>query len=227
MQHVGALERRGVVLRPGLPDDQRPCPRWGDAIEGRMTFPVRRRRGGPRGWRSVLRAARSHSGAHRAGVDETDGRAPRATGGIATAAVRACLRGSCESRIVVERSAVWMARAVRDREISALELFDAHAARIAERDPLVNALVLPRLGAAREEALVADAALARGEAVGPLHGVPFTAKDPIPVAGMRAPNGSRLLADHVSEVDAEVIRRLRGAGAILLGKTNVSEFAMR
>jgi Asp-tRNA(Asn)/Glu-tRNA(Gln) amidotransferase A subunit family amidase len=119
-----------------------------------------------------------------------------------------------------------MARAVREREISALELFDAHAARIAERDPLVNALVLPRLGAAREEAMVADATLARGEAVGPLHGVPFTAKDPIPVAGMRAPNGSRLLADHVSEVDAEVICRLRGAGAILLGKTNVSEFAM-
>ena len=54
--------------------------------------------------------------------------------------------------------------------------------------------------------------------------MPFTAKDPIAVAGMRAPNGSRLLADHVSEHDAEVIRRMRGAGAILLGKTNVSEF---
>jgi Asp-tRNA(Asn)/Glu-tRNA(Gln) amidotransferase A subunit family amidase len=126
---------------------------------------------------------------------------------------------------VVERSAVWMARAVREGEVSAVELFDAHAARIAERDPLVNALVLPRLEAAREEAIAADAALARGEAVGPLHGVPFTAKDPIPVAGMRAPSGSKLLADHVSEYDAEVIRRTRGAGAILLGKTNVSEFA--
>jgi Asp-tRNA(Asn)/Glu-tRNA(Gln) amidotransferase A subunit family amidase len=55
--------------------------------------------------------------------------------------------------------------------------------------------------------------------------VPFTAKDPIPVAGMRAPNGSKLLADHVSDADAEVIRRVRDAGAILLGKTNVSEFA--
>ena len=126
---------------------------------------------------------------------------------------------------MVERSAVWMARAVREREVSAVELFDAHAARIAERDPLVNALVLPRLEAAREEAIAADAALASGEAVGALHGVPFTAKDPIAVAGMAAPNGSKLLADHVSEHDAEVIRRMRGAGAILLGKTNVSEFA--
>jgi Asp-tRNA(Asn)/Glu-tRNA(Gln) amidotransferase A subunit family amidase len=137
----------------------------------------------------------------------------------------AIVPGSCESRGVVEHSAVWMARAVREREVSAVELFDAHAARIAERDPLINALVLPRLEAAREEARAADAALARGEAVGALHGVPFTAKDPIAVAGMRAPSGSKLLADHVSERDAEVIRRMRAAGAILLGKTNVSEFA--
>src|SRR3712207_4883139 len=119
-----------------------------------------------------------------------------------------------------------MAGAGGERGIAAVELSDAPEARFAEGEPLVNALVLPRLDAAREEALAADATLARGDAVGPLHGVPFTAKDPIAVAGMRAPNGSRLLADHVSEVDAEVIRRLRGAGAILLGKTNVSEFAM-
>jgi amidase len=92
-----------------------------------------------------------------------------------------------------------MAHALRAREVSAVELFEAHAARIAERDPQINALVLPRLEAAREEAVAADAALARGDAVGALHGVPFTAKDPIPVAGMRAPNGSKLLADHVSE----------------------------
>ena len=93
-----------------------------------------------------------------------------------------------------------------------------HTARIAERDPEINALVLPRLEAAREEALAADAAHARGEAPGPLHGVPFTAKDPIPVAGMRSPNGSKLLADYVCTEDAEVVRRLRTAGAILLGQ---------
>jgi Asp-tRNA(Asn)/Glu-tRNA(Gln) amidotransferase A subunit family amidase len=114
-----------------------------------------------------------------------------------------------------------MAQAIRDSELSALELFDAHAARIAERDPEVNALVLPRLDEARVEAAAADGR----EPGGPLHGVPFTAKDPIAVAGMRSPNGSLLLADHVDEEDAEVVRRVRGAGGILLGKTNVSELA--
>ena len=119
-----------------------------------------------------------------------------------------------------------MARAVRDGEVSAVELFEAHAARIAERDPEINALVLPRLDEAREEAVAADAALADREPIGPLHGVPFTAKDPLAVAGMRAPNGSKLLADHVSDADCAPVARMRGAGAILLGKTNVSEFAM-
>ena len=127
---------------------------------------------------------------------------------------------------LVAQSARWMAEAVRSREVSALELFEAHAARIAERDPEVNALVLPRLEEAREDALAADAALAVGEAVGALHGVPFTAKDPLAVAGMRAPNGSKLLADHVSEADCAPVARMRAAGGILLGKTNVSEFAM-
>jgi Asp-tRNA(Asn)/Glu-tRNA(Gln) amidotransferase A subunit family amidase len=127
---------------------------------------------------------------------------------------------------LVARSATWMARAVREREVSALELFEAHAERIAERDPQINALVLPRLQEARAEAMAADAAIARGDAPGPLHGVPFTAKDPLAVAGMRAPNGSRLLADHVSEADCAPVARMRAAGAILLGKTNVSEFAM-
>jgi Asp-tRNA(Asn)/Glu-tRNA(Gln) amidotransferase A subunit family amidase len=125
------------------------------------------------------------------------------------------------STALVERSATWMARAVREREVSAVELFDAHAERIAERDPQINALVLPRLDEAREEAVAADAT----EPVGPLHGVPFTCKDPFPVAGMRAPNGSKLLADHVSDADCEPVARMRAAGAILLGKTNVSEFA--
>jgi Asp-tRNA(Asn)/Glu-tRNA(Gln) amidotransferase A subunit family amidase len=119
-----------------------------------------------------------------------------------------------------------MAHAVRAREVSAVELFDAHAARIAERDPQINALVLPRLEEARVEAAAADAELGRSDEVGPLHGVPFTAKDPLAVAGMRAPNGSKLLADHVSEKDCAAVARMRGAGAILLGKTNVSEFAM-
>ena len=125
---------------------------------------------------------------------------------------------------LVKASATWMAQAIHHREVSAIELFDAHAARIAERDPQVNALVVPRLEEARAEAVEADAALARGEHLGPLHGVPFTAKDPIAAAGMASPNGSRLFADHVDDADALALRRVRDAGAILLGKTNVPEF---
>ena len=128
------------------------------------------------------------------------------------------------SEELVKASATWMAQAIRRREVSAVELLDAHAARIAERDPRVNALVFPRLPEARAEAVAADAALARGDHLGPLHGVPFTAKEVIAVAGMPAPNGSRLFADHVSQADAVPLRRLRDAGAILLGKTNVPEF---
>jgi Asp-tRNA(Asn)/Glu-tRNA(Gln) amidotransferase A subunit family amidase len=128
------------------------------------------------------------------------------------------------SEELVKASATWMAQAIRRREVSAVELLDAHAARIAERDPRVNALVFPRLQEARGEAVEADAALARGEHLGPLHGVPFTAKEVIAVAGMPAPNGSRLFADNVSDTDAVPLRRLRDAGAILLGKTNVPEF---
>jgi amidase len=128
------------------------------------------------------------------------------------------------SEELVKASATWMAQAIRRRDVSAVELVDAHAARIAERDPRVNALVLPRLQEARDEAVEADAALARGEHLGPLHGVPFTAKEAIAVAGMPAPNGSRLMADHVSDADAAPVARLRDAGAILLGKTNVPEF---
>ncbi|MDP9346222.1 MAG: amidase, partial [Actinomycetota bacterium] len=126
---------------------------------------------------------------------------------------------------LVKRSATWMARAVRAREVSAVELLDAHAARIEARNPDVNAIVLSRLQAAREEAQAADEALARGDTPGPLHGVPFTAKEVIAVAGMPCTNGSLLLGRRVSSRDAEVIRRMRRAGAILLGKTNLSEFS--
>jgi Asp-tRNA(Asn)/Glu-tRNA(Gln) amidotransferase A subunit family amidase len=128
------------------------------------------------------------------------------------------------SEQLVKASATWMAQAIRHREVSAVELIDAHAARIAERDPQVNALVFPRLDEARVEAVEADAALAHGDHLGPLHGVPFTAKEAIAVAGMPAPNGSRLFVDNVSDADAVPLRRLRDAGAILLGKTNVPEF---
>jgi Asp-tRNA(Asn)/Glu-tRNA(Gln) amidotransferase A subunit family amidase len=126
---------------------------------------------------------------------------------------------------VVTQSATWMARAVRDGAIGAVELLDAHAARIADRNPSVNAIVNLRLDAARAEAQAADSARARSASdLGPLHGVPFTVKEIVAVAGMPWTNGSRIYADRVAAADAELVRRMRRAGAILLGTTNLSEF---
>jgi Asp-tRNA(Asn)/Glu-tRNA(Gln) amidotransferase A subunit family amidase len=105
-----------------------------------------------------------------------------------------------------------IARAVNARERSAVEVLDEHLARVD-----LNAIVLPRFEQARREAASAS---------GPLAGVPFTCKDPFPVAGMRSPNGSRLLADYEPGYTCEPVRRLQQAGAILIGKTNVSEFSM-
>ena len=126
---------------------------------------------------------------------------------------------------LVKRTATWMARAVREGEVSAVELLDAHAERIDRRNGDINAIVLPRLEAARADAEAADAARSRGESLGPVHGVPFTVKEVLDVAGMPTTNGSLLLADRVAHEDSELVRRVRAAGAILLGKTNLSEFS--
>ena len=72
----------------------------------------------------------------------------------------------------------------------------------------------------------AEAAVARGDELGPLHGVPFTIKDCVDTAGVRTTRGSKLFEDRVPEEDAPVVRRLKDAGGILLGKTNMPEFAL-
>jgi amidase len=132
--------------------------------------------------------------------------------------------GVAASDDLVLEPATELARMLRERELSAVELLGLHVARIDARNGELGALVLPCLEEARAEAVVADRALTSGAPVGPLHGIPFTAKDAIAVAGMRRPNGSRLFADDVPGYDAPAIRRMRVAGGILLGKTNVPEF---
>ena len=109
---------------------------------------------------------------------------------------------------------------------SPVELVEAHIARVEQVDGEVNAMVLPRFEQALEEARAAEAALDGSGELGPLHGVPFTAKESIEVAGMPCTDGSKLLQGNVSAEDATVVRNLRGAGAILLGKTNIPEFAI-
>lgn len=125
---------------------------------------------------------------------------------------------------LAQTSAGRMARAIKDGEVGVVELFDLHAARIDELNPELNAIVLPRLERAREEATAAERELRDGAEIGPLHGVPFTAKESLDVAGMPTTLGSKLLeGQDVATEDALVVQRMRGAGAILLGKTNVSE----
>ena len=121
-------------------------------------------------------------------------------------------------------SAAEVARRVRARELSPVDVLDACMARIERFNPELNAVVTlnPR---AREEAAALEARIARGEEVGPLAGVTVGIKDVTEVAGVRTTYGSPLFADHVPEHDAQVVERLRAAGAVIVGKTNTPEFA--
>ena len=132
---------------------------------------------------------------------------------------------AADERLSVESTARDQAAAVRRREISARELLDLHLARIAERNPELNAIVSLDEERAREGAAAADEALARRRAVGPLHGLPFAFKDTHAVAGWRTTYGSPLFADHVPDADELIVERIRAAGVVLIGRTNVPEFA--
>jgi amidase len=121
-------------------------------------------------------------------------------------------------------SAAAIARDVIGRRRSAVEVLDDALAAVDRHNTTFNAMVTPN-PRARDEARALDARIARGEAVGPLAGVPVGIKDITPVAGVRTTYGSPLFANHVPEDDAVVVQRLRAAGAIVLGKTNTPEFA--
>jgi len=125
---------------------------------------------------------------------------------------------------LADLSAHEVARRVRTRELSPVEVLDACLARVEQVNPRINAVVTlnPR---ARDEAAELERRIGRGEEVGPLAGVPVGIKDVTEVAGVRTTYGSPLFADHVPAEDALVVRRLRAAGAVVLGKTNTPEFA--
>jgi amidase len=118
------------------------------------------------------------------------------------------------------RAATQVAEKVRRRELSARELTEFLLARIESVNPLVNAVVELRSEAALQEAAAADAAIGRG-ALGPLHGVPMTVKESFNVAGLHTTWGNPAFRDYVAEADATAVRRLKEAGAIIVGKTNV------
>jgi Asp-tRNA(Asn)/Glu-tRNA(Gln) amidotransferase A subunit family amidase len=125
---------------------------------------------------------------------------------------------------LLAQPATWMARAVRRGEISPVELVQAHIDRAEQREDL-NIVVLPRYEQALEEARAAERAIAAGDPLGALHGVPFTTKECIEVADMPCCDASKVFEGNVSTQDATVIRNVRRAGGILLGKTNIPEFA--
>jgi amidase len=114
-----------------------------------------------------------------------------------------------------------IARAADARSLSAVEIVDAHLKRIGERNPAINALVYVDDETAMERARVIDQMLARGQSPGPLAGVPFTAKDNLETVGIPTTLGVPERADAVPERDATVVERMKAAGAILLGKTNL------
>jgi amidase len=120
--------------------------------------------------------------------------------------------------------AVELARLIRERKASAREVMEAHLAQIEQVNPKVNAIVTLDAEGALEGADAADAALAKGEAPGVLHGLPLGVKDLALTKGMRTTFASRIYQDFVPEVDSLIVERERAAGAVIVGKTNTPEF---
>ena len=118
-------------------------------------------------------------------------------------------------------SALTAARAIRAGDISSLELTQHVLDRVGRLNPRINAIVVPTADAALARAREADEAAARKQWWGPFHGVPCTVKETFEMAGARTTAGMPALANHISTRDAPVVARLRAAGAVILGKTNV------
>ena len=122
------------------------------------------------------------------------------------------------------KTAVELASLIATSTVSPVEVLDAHLATIARVNPKLNAIVTLVANTAREQAKDAEAAVMRGDKLGALHCLPVVIKDITPTAGIRTTFGSPLFKDNVPTEDAEVVRRLKAAGAIVLGKTNTPEF---
>ena len=118
-----------------------------------------------------------------------------------------------------------LAKGIRDRIFSAVEVLDAYLAQIVKHNSKLNAICTLDEENARKRALLADEALARGENWGILHGIPITIKDIFETAGLRTTAGYKPLKNYIPQQDATVVSRLRAAGAIITGKTNVAELA--
>src|SRR5947208_13615722 len=126
---------------------------------------------------------------------------------------------------IISAAAGELAEAIRTKRLSSKAVVEAHLDRIAKVNPKLNAIVQLTADAARKEADEADAALARGQIKGPRHGVPVTIKDTLETAGVICTGGTKGRASFVPKADGTAVARLRAAGGIILGKTNVPELA--
>ncbi|WP_459622630.1 amidase, partial [Burkholderia sp. 3C] len=122
------------------------------------------------------------------------------------------------------QDATTLAELVRTKAVSPVEVVQAHLDRIEAVNPQLNAIVT-LADHALDAAKQAEAAVMRGDALGPLHGVPFTAKDSIDTAGVKTQRGSPIFAGRVPDADATTVARMKQAGGILLAKTNLPEFS--
>ena len=126
---------------------------------------------------------------------------------------------------LTRKSARELAALIRSKAVSPVDVLDAHLDVIARVNPRLNAIVTLAAEQARAAAKTAEAAVLKGESLGPLHGLPLAIKDITPTAGIRTTYASPLFSDNVPAEDAEVVKRLKAAGAIVLAKTNTPEFA--
>ncbi|MBI3933544.1 MAG: amidase, partial [Acidobacteria bacterium] len=126
---------------------------------------------------------------------------------------------------LIDMSLADVAASIRSQTVSPVEVTDAALACIERRNPKLNAIWTVTAELARQQARAAETEIVKGEYRGPLHGVPVAIKDLIYTRGIRTTAGSKILAEFVPQYDATVVEKLRDAGAVLVGKTALHEFA--
>ena len=121
-------------------------------------------------------------------------------------------------------SACDIAEKIKTQELSSLEITEIIIERIEKINPIINAFCIPTFDMARETAKKADEAVKKGEEVGSLHGIPTSIKDEMPIKGVRTTYGSKLYENNIPDEDDACVERLKKAGSVILGKTNMSPF---
>src|ERR687885_2636622 len=141
---------------------------------------------------------------------------------------RTATQGGDMADVLWRRTASELAELIRSGQVSSVEVVEAHLERIEAVNPELNAVVLVLADQALEAAKLADQRKATGDGeLGPLHGVPVTIKENIDVAGTPTTNGVVALREAVAPVDAPLVERLRAAGAIVVGRTNLPDMGLR